>query len=120
MAINATSDNNGVNIKITGEIGDIFAEAIAIATHIANEFNDRNKDLTYAFVDYLTYIVNSIVGEEEFDSDDFVTNMMRVIRTDPDMAEETHKRFFENPEDDKSYAYVLLAIRSDFKTEEES
>lgn len=120
MALHVTSDENGVDIKVSGEVGDIFAEAIAVATHIANEFHNRNTDLTYAFVDYLSYIINSIVDDEEFDPDDFVTNMVRVVRTDPDKALERHGQLFEKPEDDKSYAYVLLGLKSDYEKDDES
>ena len=119
MAIKVTSDETGVDVKAKGEVGDIFAEGLTAITHLASDFKEKNIDLACAFVDYTTYFINKIVDDEEYDYKELLQNVFRIIRCDPEKAIELHQQIFEKEEDDKMYAYVLLAINSEFRNEEE-
>lgn len=119
MAINTMSNEDGVEISLNGEYGDVFSECLVTVAHVVREFEKVLPDLSYAIVDYISYMANSMIDNELFDEQEFIQAVQRIIREKNSNAEELHSEFFENLEDDHVYGYVLLALKSKFEIDDE-
>ena len=119
MAINTVSKESGVEISVTGEYGDVFAECLVTVAHLVREFDNLLPDLSYALVDYINYMASNMIDDETFNEQEFIHAILRIIREKNSNAEELHSEFFEDAKDDQVYGYVLLALKSEFEIEDE-
>ena len=123
MSIDIKTDVVGTNIDIDGSVGDVFGEALFTVGQVAESFKGMNQFVFDAFNAYVKYVLDAIAldgkeGEESFDFSEFSSNVLRLIRSDPDNAEELYNNFIANGGDDSTYTFVLLAMPSKFVVKE--
>lgn len=119
MAIDIKTDATGVEISINGAVGDAFAETLFVVGHVGKELK-KASDISFAsFANYILSIISAIHksgGENgEFDLLDFSDSVLRLIRSDPNKAEEIYEKLLVKYDDEvAANILVLLSLPSDY------